>query len=339
MTCDSEQGSSAGLVKVKGSMPKTKKTLRVLVVDDDRDGADTLGMVVEELGNRVHVTYGGTSALDVATLFRPDLMLIDLSMPDMDGCGLVIRFRQIPAFAQTQIVAITGHADDGHKTLAMKAGFDDVLFKPVGLTAIRTALARVVHGVALAGQPLQLANKRTSPRTDRRLAMNKARRIRKDRTSRILTEAESEAAICEGIIRFQEEYLGWGAEQIRVHLIKDLLVVRLLGALTVAERQLAKSLSPERGRDLVKQTREQLLELAHPMLESMVHEVVGVKVLSMHHDISTVTGEEVVIFTLAETPHFFWGPCYCSSVNPFPGAVPMGTEDLVRQNELGPRKE
>ena len=74
-------------------MPKTGKTLRVLVVDDDRDGADTLGLLVEELGNHVHVTYRGTSALDVATLFRPDLMLIDLSMPDMDGCRLVMRFR------------------------------------------------------------------------------------------------------------------------------------------------------------------------------------------------------------------------------------------------------
>jgi len=74
------------------------KTLRVLVVDDDRDGADTLGLLVEELGNQVHVTYAGTSALDVATVFRPDLMLIDLAMPDMDGCRLVTRFRQMPAF-------------------------------------------------------------------------------------------------------------------------------------------------------------------------------------------------------------------------------------------------
>jgi CheY-like chemotaxis protein len=67
-------------------------------------------------------------------------MLVDLSMPDMDGCGLVTRFRQIPAFAQTQIVAITGHADGRHKSLAMKAGFDKVLFKPVGLTEIRALL-------------------------------------------------------------------------------------------------------------------------------------------------------------------------------------------------------
>jgi len=274
------------------------------VVDDDQDGADTLGLLMEALGNQVHVTYGGTSALKVATVFRPDVMLIDLAMPDMDGCRLVTRFRQIPAFAKTQIVAVTGHADEGHKTLAMKAGFDKVLFKPVDLTEIKAVLASVVPVLALTDQSPQLANKRASPRAERRLPINEARRIRKERESRILTQAESEAAICEGIIRFQEDYLGWAAEQIRIHLIKDLLVVRLQGVLTVAERQLVKSLSPEKGRDLIKQTREQLLELARPMLASMVHEVVGVKVLSMHHDISTVTGEEVVLFSLTEAPRF-----------------------------------
>jgi CheY-like chemotaxis protein/uncharacterized protein YbcI len=285
-------------------MPGTGKSLRVLVVDDDRDGADTLGLLVEELGNQVHVTYGGTSALDVATVFRPDLMLIDLAMPDMDGCRLVMQFRQVPAFAQTKLVAITGHADQGHKSLAMKAGFDKVLLKPVALKEIRAVLASVVRGVAIAGQSPPLAKKHASPTAERRLPIKEARRIRKERESRILTQAESEAAICEGIIRFQEEYLGWGAEQIRVHLIKDLLVVRLQGVLTVAERQLAKSLSPERGRDLIKLTREQLLELARPMLESMVYEVVGVKVLTMHHDISTMTGEEVILFSLTEAPRF-----------------------------------
>ena len=286
-------------------MPGTGKVLRVLVVDDDRDGADTLGLLVEELGNQVHVTYGGTSALDVATVFRPDLMLLDLAMPDMDGCHLVGQFRQIPAFAKTRIVAVTGHANEGHKTLAMKAGFDKVLFKPVALKEIKAVLASVVQGGALAVQSPQPAKRRASSQTEQRLPISEARRIRKDRKSGILTQAESEAAVCEGIIRFQEDYLGGAAEQIRVHFIKDLLVIRILGALTVAERQLVKSLSPEKGRDLIKQTREQLLELARPMLESMVHEVVGVKVLSMHHDISTVTGEEVVLFSLTEAPRFF----------------------------------
>ncbi len=99
----------------------------------------------------------------------------------MDGCRLVMQFRQIPSFAQTQIVAITGHADQGHKTLALKAGFDKVLFKPVPLTEIRAVLASVVPVVVLAGQSPQLANKRTNPRAERRLPINEARRIRKER--------------------------------------------------------------------------------------------------------------------------------------------------------------
>ena len=104
-------------------MAKIEKTLRVLVVDDNRDGADALGLLVEALGNQVHVTYGGTQALDVAAAFRPDLMLVDLVMPDMDGCCLVMRLRQIPAFAHTKIVAITGQKDEELKSSAMQAGF------------------------------------------------------------------------------------------------------------------------------------------------------------------------------------------------------------------------
>ena len=280
----------------------TNKTLRVMIVDDNRDGADALGLLVEELGNQVHVTYGGTKALEVASAFRPDLMLIDLVMPEMDGCGLARRVRQIPAFAHTKIVACTGQKGEAHRSSAMKAGFDAVLFKPVALTEIKTVLASAEASDAA---PLSKRTKeRASPAAERRLPIDEARRIRNERKSKSLTQAECEAAICDGIIRFQEEYLGWRSEQIHAYLIKDLLVVRMRGALTLAERQLGKLLSPEKGRDLIKQVRKQLLELARPMLESLIHEVAGVKVLSMHHDISTVTGEEIVILSLVGMPHF-----------------------------------
>ena len=279
------------------------RPLRVLIVDDDRDGADSLGLLVEELGHNAHVTYGGKQALEVATAFRPDLMLVDLAMPDLDGCSLVKRFRHTPAFAQSRIVAITGHADEGHRTLAMKAGCDAVLFKPVTPTYIKEALEVVAPLVADVDQ-MPRVPERGSLGTRRRLPIGEARRIRNERKSKTLTQAESEAAICEGIIRFKAEYMGMGSEQIHTHFIKDLLVVRILGTLTFAERQLCNSSSPEKGRDLIKQVRKQLLEVARPMLESLVYEVAGVKVLSMHHDISTVTGEEVVVFSLAEASHF-----------------------------------
>ncbi len=118
------------------------------------------------------------------------------------------------------------------------------------------------------------------------------------------TQGEIEAAICEGISRFEQEYMGRGPKDIHTHLIGDLLVVRLKGVLTAAEQQLAKSPPADKGRDLLKQVRMQLIETARPVLETMVEEVTGVKVVSLHHDISTVTGEEVVLFTLAESPLF-----------------------------------
>jgi uncharacterized protein YbcI len=118
------------------------------------------------------------------------------------------------------------------------------------------------------------------------------------------TQGEIEAAICEAMARFEQEYMGRGPKDIHTHLIGDLLVVRLHGVLTAAERQLVKSLTPEKGRDLLKQVRTQLIETARPVLETMIEEVTGVKVLSVHHDISTSTGEKVVLFTLAESPLF-----------------------------------
>ena len=281
-----------------------QQTLRVLVVDDNRDGADALGLLLEELDNEVHVTYGGVQALDVATTFRPDLMLVDLMMPGMDGCTLVTRFRQIPGFTTTKIVAITGQKGDEYHALAMKAGCDLVLYKPVTLAAVRMVLANIVRVVPEASTAPRRPRAPAQPATERRLPIGEARKLRSERPSRTLTQAESEAAICDGIIRFQDEYLGWRSERIHAHLIKDMLIVRIMGVLTLAERQLGKSVSPERGRDLIKQTRKQLLELARPMLESLVHEAVGVKVRSMHHDISTTTGEEVVVFSLTDAPRF-----------------------------------
>ncbi len=283
-------------------MVTTKKLLRVLIVDDNRDGADTLGLLVEALGHQVHVTYGGSQALDVATAFRPDLILVDLVMPDMDGFDLVTRFRKIPDFAHTKIVAITGQKDDEYKALASKVGCNDLVVKPAALAEIKDVLARVVPVLTPANQASKPAPMRARPNVEQRLPMDEARRIRADRHSRTLTQAECEAAICDGVIRFQEEYLGWTSEHVHAHLIKDLLMIRIRGALTLAERQLGKSASPDKGRDLIKQARKQLLELARPMLESLIHEAAGVKVVSMHHDISTVTGEEVVFFSLTESP-------------------------------------
>jgi len=118
------------------------------------------------------------------------------------------------------------------------------------------------------------------------------------------TQGEIEASICDAIRRLHQDYMGRGPKGIRAHLIGDLLVVRLQGVLTAAEQQLVKTLSSEKGRDLLKQVRTHLIETARPLLEAMIQEVTGVKVVSLHYDISTVTGEEVVLFTLEESPDY-----------------------------------
>jgi uncharacterized protein YbcI len=116
------------------------------------------------------------------------------------------------------------------------------------------------------------------------------------------TQGEIEAAICQGISRFEKEYMGRGPKDIHAHLIGDLLVVRLQGVLTAAEQQLVKSLPAEKGRTLLKQIWTHLIEAARPILEVLIRDGTGVPVLSLHYDVSTVTGEAIIVFTLAETP-------------------------------------
>lgn len=118
------------------------------------------------------------------------------------------------------------------------------------------------------------------------------------------TQGEIEAAICEGMSRFEQEYMGRGPKRICAHLLGDLLIVRLQDVLTATERHLAIGVSVEKGRDLLKQVRAQLIEVARPALESLVQGVTGVKLVSLHQDISTITGEQVVVFTLAEAPRY-----------------------------------
>lgn len=113
-----------------------------------------------------------------------------------------------------------------------------------------------------------------------------------------------EAAVCKGMSHFEQEYMGRGPKDIRAHLIGDLLVVRLQAVLTAAEQHLVATLPAEKGRDLLKQVRKQLIETARPALETLIHDITGIKPLSLHHDISTRTGEEVVILTLEQKPTY-----------------------------------
>ena len=116
------------------------------------------------------------------------------------------------------------------------------------------------------------------------------------------TRGEIEAAVCDGMTRFEQEYMGRGPKQVHAYLLGDLLLIRLSGVLTTAEQHLVESMPPERGRDLLKQVRTHLVETARPHMEAMIQHVTDCEVKSLHHDISTLTGEEVVVFTLVNAP-------------------------------------
>jgi uncharacterized protein YbcI len=111
------------------------------------------------------------------------------------------------------------------------------------------------------------------------------------------TRGQLEAEISEAFVRFEKEYMGRGPDETKTYILDDLVLVRLKGVLTKAERQLAESDEPN-SRHLIKQVRIELLEKGRALLEVLIADIVGRKVTSLHTDISTRTGERVVIFTL-----------------------------------------
>jgi len=118
------------------------------------------------------------------------------------------------------------------------------------------------------------------------------------------TKGQLEAEISEAIIKFEKEYMGRGPEETKTYIIDDMILVRLRGVLTPAERSLAKIDNGDHGRALIKQVRIELLEKAREMLEALIKNLTGCKIRSLHTDISTVTGERVVIFALDGVPQF-----------------------------------
>ena len=109
------------------------------------------------------------------------------------------------------------------------------------------------------------------------------------------TKGQVEAQISEAIIKFEKEYMGRGPMETKSYIIKDMVFVRLKGVLTPAEEQLAKSAE---GAHLIKRTRVQLLEGARFLLENVISGITACQVKSLHTDISTRTGERIIVFTL-----------------------------------------
>jgi CheY-like chemotaxis protein len=115
--------------------------VRVLVVDDNHDAALSLGMLVEMLGHDVRVAYDGVEALQVGGGFHPDLVLLDIGMPRMDGYEACRRLRAQPWGASARVVAVTGWGQEHDRRRSQQAGFDQHLVKPVAPTVIADLLA------------------------------------------------------------------------------------------------------------------------------------------------------------------------------------------------------
>lgn len=113
------------------------------------------------------------------------------------------------------------------------------------------------------------------------------------------TKGQMEAEISDAVVRFEKEYMGRGPLETRTYIVEDLVICRLRGVLTKAEMQLVQSANEERGRDLIKEVRIRLLEKGRPLLETVVESITAQKVVSLHTDISTVTGERMILFTMA----------------------------------------
>jgi PAS domain S-box-containing protein len=123
----------------------TESALRVLVVDDNLDAANALKMLVEEAGHLVRMAYTGPTALAAALDYRPDVMLLDIGLPELDGFEVAKRIRQDPLLRDILLVAVTGYRQATDRQRGLEAGFDHYLVKPADFETLRQILAEVTE--------------------------------------------------------------------------------------------------------------------------------------------------------------------------------------------------
>jgi two-component system CheB/CheR fusion protein len=141
------------------------RALRVLVVEDVRDQADTLSFLLQLWGYEALVAYDGPRALQVSEDHRPDVVLLDIGLPDMDGLEVARRLRQLPGMAQALLVAVTGYGSQALVERGRAAGIDRHFLKPMEPRELKQVLRRAeLAGRLLAGSPpLAAAGSRAEP--------------------------------------------------------------------------------------------------------------------------------------------------------------------------------
>jgi CheY-like chemotaxis protein len=116
---------------------------RVLIVDDNEDAANSLAMVLQLSGHETASVYTAADALEHAAVFKPDVVLLDIGLPGMDGYEVAQRLRELPGLRGVKLVAVTGYGRSDDRLRARDAGFDDHLTKPVEFEVLDRTLARM----------------------------------------------------------------------------------------------------------------------------------------------------------------------------------------------------
>jgi len=127
---------------VKGNTPGS---LRVLIADDNRDGADSCAILLQQDGHAVCVAYSGEDALALGARFRPQLMLVDLAMPGMDGYSVARQVRDCEWGSAVILVAVSGQGGDDLRRRLRDSGFDHHLVKPVEIDSLRALLKECAY--------------------------------------------------------------------------------------------------------------------------------------------------------------------------------------------------
>jgi DNA-binding response OmpR family regulator len=107
-----------------------------LIADDNRDGAETLSILLGHAGHEVHIAHSGTAAFELAKRVRPQIAVLDIGMPDLSGYDVARRIRTEAWGKEVQLIAVTGWGQDSDKRMADLAGFDHHLTKPIDPTEI-----------------------------------------------------------------------------------------------------------------------------------------------------------------------------------------------------------
>lgn len=284
MTPTSKPNTESSRAPNETARPSPLSGLRVLVVEDVGMVAVALKSMLKEIGCTVVGTPARLyEAEEMARNEKLDGVLLDLNLAGQYAYTVadILRERGIP------YIIMSGY-DVGQ--LRPQLAKDPCMQKPFEREPLEAMIRSIFCTEVDHDQQISTPPSGLSAPEPTKAAMK--------------TRGELESAVCQGMCQFQQEYIGRGPSDIRAHLIQDMLVVRLHGVLTAAEQHIAKASSAEQGRDLLKRVKTLLIETARLQIDSMIQVITGARVISMHHDISTITGEEIVVFTLDRIPAY-----------------------------------